>query len=137
MADLRIELAKRGLRGTEGKASLQQRLKEGLHLMVGAPGGEKRNSSMSGLPFLAWWELLDPDLTPIQEPINEDGTLRPPTKRDAPVNPKYGCGNIFDRHPFTGTDAKLSGPKVSSSRKRAHKKRRRLTPDRNMKEGYI
>ena len=54
VADLKIELAKRGLRGTGGKATLQQRLKEGLHLVVGAPGGEKRDSSMSGLPFLAW-----------------------------------------------------------------------------------
>ena len=108
--------------------TLQQRLRENLNLPVGPGVGDDeggggttpRDASMGGLPFSAHWELLTPNPIPILESENEDTTLRPPSKRDAPINPKYGYDETFDRRPFTGTNAKL--PLKSDSLKKRGKK---------------
>ena len=126
--DLKRELRRRGLTVAGNKMSLQKRLRENLNLPVcpsvgdvaGGGGGKSRDASMGGLPFSAHWELLDPNPIPIPEPENEDTTLRPPSERDAPINPKYGYDETFDRRPFTGTNAKL--PLKSNSLKKRGKK---------------
>ena len=86
---------------------------------------------MAGLDVTAYWELLTPNPTPITEPINEDLSLRPPTEMDAPVNPKYGYDEKFDRIPFTGTTKHMTYMSAKSPRKR--KKGRGFTPARNQK----
>ena len=44
---------------------------------------------------------------PVPEPKNKDSTHRPPTKRDATINPKYGFQETFVRVKFTGTIGKM------------------------------
>ena len=115
---LKEELKKRGLAIYGKKSELQERLKENLHLPVAEGGAEVRDSCMNGLPFSAWWELLEPNATPIVEPNNTDASLRPPTEREGKLSSKHGYDQVFDRPPFTGTDAKLpTRPRKLSSRK--------------------
>ena len=60
----------------------------------------KREADMNGLDVTARWELLTHNQTPIPEPYNVDGALRPPTERDAPINPKYNTMTILYALPF-------------------------------------
>ena len=62
-----------------------------------------RGAHLNGVDVTDHWRLLTKNPTPIDKPINEDTSLRPPTERDAPINPKYGYDELFDRAPFLGT----------------------------------
>ena len=59
-----------------------------------------REAGMNGLYVTTRWELLTHNPTPIPEPYNVDGALRPPTERDAPINPKYNTMTILYALPF-------------------------------------
>ncbi len=62
---------------------------------------------MAELDVTARWELLTQCDDPVTEPDNDDGSLRPPTKMSATVNPKYNFVDTFDCIPFTGTAEKM------------------------------
>ena len=82
---------------------------------------------LNGEYVTAHWRLLTKNQTPIDEPTNEDAILRPPTERDAPINPKYGYGEQFDRAPFLGTAESIAYSMNSLVRKSKGKK---LSPTR-------
>ena len=127
--EVKAELRKRG-QGVSGNVGpLKERLKEAIrnNIPVQAEAAE-RHESMTGLDVTARWVLLEPDPTPIPEPTNDDGTLRPPTERDAPVNKKYGYREKFSRTPFQGTTADMTyiaKGRRSQTRKRYSRKRKR------------
>ena len=56
----------------------------------------QRHESMNNLDISARWELLAHNPVLIPEPNNEDTSFRPPTERDAPVNPKYRYDEVFE-----------------------------------------
>jgi hypothetical protein len=62
---------------------------------------------MPGLDVPARWELLSRCDNPVPEPDNDDGSLWPPTKMSATVNPKYGFIDMFDHIPFTRMAEKM------------------------------
>ena len=128
VAILKEELKKRGLAIYGKKSELMERLKENLHLPVAEGGTEIRDTSMNGLPFSAWWELLEPNAIPIAEPCNADAALRPPTEREGAVSSKFGYDLVFDRVPFTGTDAQLpTRPSKLSPRKTKFQRKKSLS----------
>jgi len=128
--ELKAELKKRG-RSTGGKkAEMRARLKEAIMNNVPIASGSEapRHESMNGLDVTARWELLTRQLYPVPEPENEDSTHRPPTERDAAINPKYGFVETFVRVPFSGMTEKMlyirpSGREVN--RKKTQRKRKR------------
>jgi hypothetical protein len=84
---------------------------------------------MTGLDVTAEWVLLDPDPIPVPEPQNDDDTLRPPTERDAPVNPKYKYKETFEHHPFLGTTEDMTYmASYRSPMKKKGQKKRKLSP---------
>ena len=64
-------------------------------------------AGMGGLNTTARWHLLTPNPTPFPNHVNVDASLRPPTERDAPVNPRYGYDERFVRTLFAGTMEKM------------------------------
>ncbi len=112
VAQLKAELKKRGQVTGGNKSILQVRLKETIDLNVSVSeeaGGIEapRPEFMVGLDVTARWELLSRCNNPVPELDNDDGSLRPPTKMSATVNPKYGFIDMFDLIPFTGTTEKM------------------------------
>jgi hypothetical protein len=99
-------LKKRG-RGSHGKkGNLQDCLKKAIRLNMPVTSGNDvawRHESMAGLDVTAKWELLTRCNNPVPEPENADANLRPPTERNAALNPKYGFVETFDCILFTGT----------------------------------
>ena len=119
---LRLELKKRGLSQCGKKAQLLERLVTGKPKKAG--GRKKRSDNpLKGLPEGAYWELLDPRLLAVPEPVNVDAALKPPTALEGPANPKFGYDLEFERAPFLGTDAKLVQP--VGKKKVAMKKKKR------------
>ena len=110
VAQLRDALKKRG-RGSHGKkGDLQDCLKEAICLNVSVTLGNdvaRRHESIAGLDVTAKWELLTWCDNPVPEPENADANLRPPTERNAALNPKYGFVEMFTCIPFTGTTKKM------------------------------
>ena len=49
---------------------------------------------MKGLDPGAYWERLESE--PVPESVNLDDMLRPPTERDADVNPEFRCTRKFE-----------------------------------------
>ena len=84
---------------------MQARLTEAIESDAPIASGREapRHESMNGLDVTARWELLTCNEHPVPEPENEDLTHRPPTERDAMINPKYGFQETFVRVKFTGT----------------------------------
>ena len=130
MIELKAELRKWGRSIGGGEAELQARLKEAIENNVPIASGSEapRHESMNGLDVTARWELLTRQLYPVPEPENEDSTHRPPTERDAAINPKYGFVETFVRVPFSGMTEKMlyirpSGREVN--RKKTQRKRKR------------
>ena len=70
---------------------------------------------------------------PIPEPENEDSTHRPPTKRDATVNPKYGFQETFVQVKFTGTTEKMLyiRPNGRSVNRKKTQRKRKLSRSRH------
>ena len=67
-----------------------------------------RPEFMVGLDVTARWELLSWCDDPVPEPDNDDGSLRPPTKMSATVNPKLrGYIRPHSLHRDDGEDAVL------------------------------
>ena len=127
MTIIKGELAKRGLSKTGGRGVLEERLIQAIrdNLPV-APGAPKRDDCLRGVDVSAYWEVQVPNPTPIPQPVNEDPTLRPPTERDQPINPKYGYDEVFARIPFEGTTEKQEYTIFQSPRKKS--KKRKFTP---------
>ena len=69
-------------------------------------GAAPREAGMGGLNATSRWNLLTPNPIPIPKPVNVDSSLRPPTERDSPVNPKYVYDERFVLTPFYGTTEK-------------------------------
>ncbi len=78
-----------------------------LNVPVALGNEAHHHDCMVGLDVTAKWELLTRCNKPIPEPNNVDADLRPPTKMNATVNPKYGFVERFDRLLFTGTIEKM------------------------------
>ena len=131
---LKTELKQRGLGLAGRKADLQARLRENIHLPVniGAGGVAPRDASMNGLPMSARWELLMPNPVPVTEPTNADVSIRPLTKRDAPVTKKFGYDELFDRIPFTGTNEKIM---YTNNSDRMRKRGTSLLPNMHSRAG--
>ena len=133
VSELKDELRKRG-KGTVGnKSILLDRLIECIRDKT--PVGEEiaeRPGCMNGLDITACWVPLTRNTFPIPEPLNEDANLRPPTERDAPINPKYGFDEKFERQPFEGTMYKLSYQRNCRERSRT----RKLSPTRKQRPHY-
>ena len=111
VAQLQDALKKRE-RGSHGKkGDLQDRLKEAICLNMPVTSGNdvaRQHESMAGLDVKAKWELLTRCDNPVPEPKNADANLRPPTERNATLNPKYGFTETFNRIQFTaGTTEKM------------------------------
>jgi len=128
--ELKAELKKRGRSIGGKKADMWVRLKEAIENNVPIALGSEppRHESMNGLDVTARWELLTRQPYPVPEPENEDSTHRPPTERDATINPKYGFVETFVRVPFSGTTEKMlylrpDGRAVN--RKKTQRKRKR------------
>jgi hypothetical protein len=51
--------------------------------------------------------IVDSVQQTVPKPNNVDADLRPPTKMNAAINPKYSFVETFDRIPFTGTTEKM------------------------------
>ena len=132
VSELKDELRKRG-KGTVGnKSILLDRLIECIRDKT--PVGEEiaeRPGCMNGLDITACWVPLTRNAFPIPEPLNEDANLRPPTERDAPINPKYGFDEKFERRPFEGTMEKLSYRRNCRERSA-----RKLSPTRKRRQHY-
>ena len=61
--------------------------------------------------------------------MNADDSLRPLTKRDAPVNPKFKYNETFERVPFSGTTEDMTYMAAHRSpRRKKGQKRRKLSP---------
>ena len=61
--------------------------------------------------------------------MNADDSLRPLTKRDAPVNPKFKYNETFERVPFSGTTKDMTYMAAHCSpRRKKGQKRRKLSP---------
>ena len=58
-------------------------------------GAAPQEVGIDGLDATSWWHLLTPNPIPIPKPVNIDSSLRPPTERYSPVNPKYGYDERF------------------------------------------
>ena len=105
VAALENELKKRGKGVSGNKLALVMRLT--AVICDGIPIQEEcdvvRGDHLNGVDVTAHWHLLTKNPTPIDEPINEDASLRPPTERDTPINPNYGYDKQFYRAPFLGT----------------------------------
>jgi len=98
VAELKVELRKQA-RGVVGNkdvliARLVATMEANVPVALAAVAAAPREPGMGGLDVTARWSLLKHDPTPIAEPINADGTLRPPTERDAPVNRIQGKKGI-------------------------------------------
>ena len=109
---------------------MQARLTEAIESDAPIASGREapHHESMNGLDVMARWELLTRNEHPVPEPENKDLTHRPPTERDAMINPKYGFQETFVRVKFTGTTEKMLyvRPKGRSvNRKKTAKKRKR------------
>ena len=104
------ELKKRGTGVSGKKLALVLRLNAAIR--DGIPIQEEvavdRGANLNGVYVTAHWRLLTKNQTPIDEPTNEDAILRPPTERDAPINPKYGYDKKFDWAPFFGTTESIA-----------------------------
>ena len=135
VAALKEELKKRGRTTGGNKAALQERLREAIAMNVpvmeesSVANESRRPDYMAGLDVTAKWELLTRCESPVPEPTNDDGTLRPPTEMNAVPNPKYGFIETFDRIPFTGTTEKMlyrrpCGRSIQKSRKDRRKRKR-------------
>ena len=114
------------------KGDLLLRLKDALitNLPV-LDGPVERDAGMTGLDVTAEWVLLEPDPIPIAEPANKDGTLRPPTERDAPVNPKYRYNETFEHQSFLGTTEDMSYmASYNLPYRKKGQRRRKLSPTR-------
>jgi len=131
VAQLRDALKKRG-RGSHGKkGNLQDCLKEAICLNVSVTLGNdvaRRHESMASLDVTAKWELLTWCDNLVPEPENSYTNLRPPTERNAALNPKYGFIETFNCIPFTGTTEKMQycrpeGRSVHRSRGEKRKQR--------------
>ena len=84
-----------------------------------------RGAHLNGVDVTAHWHLLTKNPTPINKPTNKDDSLRPPTERDVPINPKYGYDEQFDWAPFLDTNESIAYSINSTVRKR---KRNKLPP---------
>ena len=76
---------------------MKARLTEAIESNAPIASGREapRHESMNGLDVTARWELLMRNEHPVPELENEDLTHRPPTERDATINPKYGFQETF------------------------------------------
>ena len=85
-------------------------LKEAIELNVPIALSNKApcHESMSGLDVMARWEMLTPNEFSVPKPKNVDSIHRPPTKRDATINRKYGFRETFVRVLCTGTAKKMA-----------------------------
>ena len=122
VAELKVELRKRG-RGVVGNkdvliARLVAAIEANVPVASAAVAAAPREPGMGGLDVTARWLLLNHNPTPIAEPTNADGTLRPPTERDAPVNPKYRYDDQFVRDSFTGKTHKMKYMHESARKRR-------------------
>ncbi len=109
VTQLKEKLRKRG-RGTQKrKSNLQDCLKEVILLNMPVVLGNEacHHNCMAGLDVMAKWELLTWCNEPIPKPNTVDADLRPPTKMNAAMSPKYGFVETFDHIPFTGTMEKM------------------------------
>jgi len=127
--ELKAELQLRGRSTGGGKADLQARLTEAIENNAPIASGREapRHENMNGLDVTARWEVLTRNEHPVPEPENEDSTNRPPTERDATINPKYGCEETFVRVPFSGTTEKMLYVRPNSrsvNRKKTARKRK-------------
>jgi hypothetical protein len=87
---------------------------------------------MSGLDVTTRWEMLTPNAFPVPEPENVDQSHRPPTKRDATINRKYGIRETFIQVPFTGTTEKMAyvRPEGTNTNRKKTQRKRKCSPTR-------
>ena len=121
--ELKAELRKRGRSVGGIKFFLIERLLEAVNSNVPIlENAVARHESMNGLDVTAEWIPLTKNPIPVMEPNNEDAGLRPPTERDAPINPKFEFNEEFTRIPFSGTTKNMGyinskrSPRKSSQR---------------------
>ena len=129
-AELKEALKKRGRAVSGNKEALKERLLEAIR--NNAPVLQKavaRHESMNGLDVTAEWVLLTKNPIPVPEPINDDCELRPPTERDAPINPKYEFTEVFTRIPFSGTTKNMG---YITKKRSPRKSKNKLTPARQL-----
>ena len=112
------------------KADLLAHLTEAIKSDAPIASGREapRHESMNDLDVTARWELLTRNEHPVPEPENEDLTHRPPTERDATINPKHGFQETFVRVKFTGTTKKMLYVRPNGrlvNRRKTAKKRKR------------
>ena len=134
MNELKAQLKKRGRSTGGGKVELQTRLKEAIELNVPIVSGSEapRHESMNGLEVTARWDLLlMRNEYPVPKPENKDSSHRPPTERDATINPKYCFQETFVRVKFTGTTEMMlyirPNGRAVNRKKRAQKRKRSPT----------
>ena len=127
LMELKYELKKRG----EGTGVNTKILFDPLieYIQDKTPFGKTadRPRCMNGLDIIARWVPLTQNVLLIPDPVNKDANLRPTTERDAPINPKYGFDEKFERQTFEETMGKLS-----YRRTRWKKRVEKLSPTRMM-----
>ncbi len=94
--ELKKELRKQGCTATGKKADLIICLQDAiLNSVPVSESVEIQHESLNGLDMSAKWvEHTIKDIL-VPEPRNDDGTIRPPTERNATTNPKYGFKEKF------------------------------------------
>ena len=101
VAALKNELKKRGKGVSGNKLALVLRLTDVIRdgIPIQEEGAVVRGAHLNDVDVTAHWRLLNKNPTPINKLTNKDASLRPPTERDAPINPKCGYDDQFDRSP--------------------------------------